>query len=88
MNTMTKADLIRQIADQTRLTQKEVGKVLDELGATLSSAAEGGVTVNAGFGRFVPKARAARTGRNPQTGEPVAIAAKTTVSFRQAKPKS
>ena len=84
-STLSKSDLIKQIAETTGLRQSDVTVVLDEFGAIVRGAVDVGTTVKAGFGRFVPGTRAARTGRNPRTGEPVEIAAKTTVSFKLAK---
>ena len=87
-STLTKADLIRQIADQTGRHQNVVGSVLQALGDAIVDHTAVGVTVITPFGRFVPKARAARTGRNPRTGEALQIAASATVSFKMAKAKS
>jgi DNA-binding protein HU-beta len=86
MKVLTKADVIRQIADDTGLTQAQAEKGLDALGRIIRDAVDSGThTVATGFGRFVPGLRAARTGRNPATGAPIAIPAKQTVSFRPGK---
>lgn len=83
--TMTKTDLIRSIASETGLPQTAVGNVIDRLGAAIGNATAEGTTVTTGWGRFVPRHRPARKGRNPRTGEEIAIAARTTVAFRVSK---
>ncbi len=85
---LAKSELIRAIAAEIGLPQKQVGEVIDRLGAAIGSATAEGTTVTTGWGRFVPRHRPARLGRNPRTGEEIAIAAKTTVSFRVSKRSS
>lgn len=83
--TLTKTDLIRSIAAETGLPQIAVGAVIESLGAAIGGATSEGKTVTTGWGRFVPRHRPARMGRNPRTGEEIAIAARTTVAFRVSK---
>lgn len=85
---ISKADVLARIADATGLTKVKTAEVLDALAEIIETAAKDGQTVITPLGRFVPKTRAARIGRNPRTGESIEIAAKTTVSFKPAKPKS
>ena len=79
---LAKSELIRAIAAEIGLPQKQVGEVIDRLGAAIGSATAEGTTVTTGWGRFVPRHRPARLGRNPRTGE------ETTVSFRVSKRSS
>ena len=63
---------------------------MDNLMARVAAAitdtlARGESVAIAGFGTFTPRARAARQGRNPQTGEPIAIAASTVPTFKAGK---
>lgn len=74
---MNKTDLINNIADQSNLSKQKAGQVLDALLQTITTelAAKRSVTLM-GFGTFAIKERPARTGRNPSTGLPLAIASK------------
>ena len=82
---MTKKDIaqvVAQRADVSAATAEEVlGAALDVIGEQL---AKGEDVRLAGFGTFEPRERAARTGRNPQTGAELAIAASTSVGFKAA----
>lgn len=83
---MNKAQLIEHIAEQAQLTRQEAGRALDALlNAVTTTLARGGDVTLVGFGSFVVEERAARTGRNPKTGEPVAIAAAKIAKFRPGK---
>lgn len=84
---MTKSQLINHLAQATGLTKQQVSSVLDELAKTAYQEArskEKGFTLP-GFGKLVLVNRAARTGRNPATGETIQIPAKKVVKFRIAK---
>jgi len=83
---MTKSQLVAEIADAVQVTKKEVAGFLDAL-ATIAykEAKKKGVFVLPGFGKLVKAQRKARMGRNPATGEPIKIKAKTVVKFRVAK---
>ena len=83
---MNKADLVSHVAAETSVTrttaERMVGAVVTAIGDAL---ARGEPVAIAGFGKFATRSRAARRGRNPQTGEPVAIAASRAPSFKAAK---
>lgn len=83
---MNKSDLIANIAMDANLTKSQATAALqaveDAIGAAL---AEGGSVSWIGFGTFSVKQRAARTGRNPKTGEELQIAAAKVPSFKAGK---
>ena len=82
----TKKELIDSIADRTALKKLGAELVLNATLAEIERALLAGQPVTLhGFGTFELKKRDARTGRNPRTGEPVEIAASTTVAFKPAK---
>lgn len=81
---MTKAQVISTLAERTSLTKPDVTKVIEELSKLAYEEAANGFTIP-GLGKLVLKARQARTGRNPATGETIQIPAKTVVKFRIAK---
>ena len=84
-----KADLIKSIAAKLGFAQKNVTEMLDELTAQITARAAEGETVNiAGFGRFEERVRAARTGRNPHTGETIQIPESRTINFRPSKSRA
>ena len=83
---MNKTELIDSIADKTDQAKADVAKVLDALLETIEATVAGGDKVQlVGFGTFEPQHRAARTGRNPQTGEPLEIAEATLPKFTPGK---
>ena len=83
---MNRTELIDQIANQTDLTKKQVESVLNAFTSTvLETLKEGGKVQLMGFGTFEVRQRASRMGRNPSTGEPAEIAAKTVPAFRPSK---
>lgn len=83
---MNKAELIDVLADQTDLSKSKVGEVLDVLLETIKKSVTKGDAVQLiGFGSFSSGKRAARTGRNPKTGEAIKIAAAKTVKFTAGK---
>ena len=82
----TKKELIYSIAERTGVKKSGVELVLNATLAEIERALLAGQPVTLhGFGTFELKKREARTGRNPRTGEPVEIAASTTVAFKPAK---
>jgi DNA-binding protein HU-beta len=84
--TMTKTQLVRQLAEKLELTNKQSAAFLDLLADTaIKETKKSGVFVIPGLGRLVKAERKARMGRNPQTGEQIKIKAKTVVKFRVAK---
>ncbi len=80
---MTKTELVDFIAEKADLTKADAGRALDAMveGITKGLKETGKVTL-VGFGTFTAKRREARTGRNPQTGEAVEIAARTVPGFK------
>ncbi len=80
---MNKAQLIDAIASKTSMTKADSGKALGALTDSLTSALKKGERISfPGFGTFSVVQRKARTGRNPRTGETIAIKAKTVVKFK------
>ena len=83
---MNKAELVNAMATDTGLTKKDVESVLNSFVNVVSNelSNKGKVQV-VEFGTFETRERAARTGRNPQTGEDIKIAAATTPVFKAGK---
>ena len=80
---MNKAQLIDSMAEKAGLTKADSKKALDALIGVTTDALKGGDKVALiGFGSFSVTERSARTGRNPQTGKEIAIAAKKVVKFK------
>ncbi|HDQ88822.1 MAG TPA: HU family DNA-binding protein [candidate division WWE3 bacterium] len=83
---MTKTDLIDAVADMAGLTKVDAKKAVDAVADVVSSALSKGEKVTwTGFGTFEVRSRAARMGRNPQTGAPMRIPATKTPAFRSGK---
>ena len=83
---MTKADIVDTLANEHELSKRQAGEILDLILDEVTAALKAGDKVQLiPFGSFVVRERKARTGRNPQTGEPIQIKAKTVVKFRVAK---
>ncbi|MEY2697802.1 MAG: DNA-binding protein HU-beta [Pseudomonadota bacterium] len=83
---MNKAELIEAIADAADLTKADAGRALDGMVNAITDALKKGDTVSlVGFGSFLVKERAARQGRNPQTGKTITIAAAKIPSFKAGK---
>jgi DNA-binding protein HU-beta len=83
---MTKSQVVAHLAETAGIQKKAAGIVLEEI-ANLATreCKKGGQFVIPGLGKAVKANRKARMGRNPQTGEPIQIPAKTVVKFRLAK---
>ena len=80
---MNKAQLIDAIASDANLTKADAKRALDAFVDTTTAALKKGDRVAlVGFGSFAVSKRNARTGRNPQTGKPITIAAKKVVKFK------
>ncbi len=80
---MNKAQLIDAIASEAILTKADAKRALDAFVNTTTGALKKGDRVAlVGFGSFSVSKRNARTGRNPQTGKPITIAAKKVVKFK------
>ena len=86
MAKMTKSAIMDALAQETGLSKKDVGAVVEAM-ATLAykEVKKNGEFVVVGLGKLVKVHRKAREGRNPATGETIKIAAKTVVKFRVAK---
>jgi DNA-binding protein HU-beta len=83
---MNKSELIDVIAQQAQLTKADSARALDGLLNTIQTTLKAGDSVTlAGFGSFEVKARAERTGRNPQNGTPITIAAANIPGFKPGK---
>ena len=83
---MNKEELVKEVAKKSKLSQKAVA---DVLAATLETVektvAKGKKVTLVGFGTFESRKRAARNGRNPQTGKEISIPAKTVPVFSAGK---
>ncbi|WP_144499363.1 HU family DNA-binding protein [Bacillus sp. FDAARGOS_235] len=83
---MNKTELIKVVADKAELTQKDaataIQAVLDAITNTLADEEKVQIL---GFGTFEVRERSARTGRNPQTGEEIQIAASKAPAFKAGK---
>lgn len=83
---MNKGELIDAIASKTQTSKKEADAVLTATIDTIMEAVANGEKVTlVGFGTFEPRARAARDGRNPQTGKAIKIPATTVPAFSAGK---
>jgi DNA-binding protein HU-beta len=83
---VNKTELIDAIAASADLPKAAAGRALDAMVDAITAALQkNDQVVLVGFGSFVVKERAARTGRNPQTGNPIEIAAAKIPSFRPGK---
>ena len=83
---MNKEELVQEVAKKANVTQKEAAEVITAWIDTIQkTVAKGKKVTLVGFGTFEPRKRAARTGRNPQTGAVLKIAAKTVPAFSAGK---
>lgn len=83
---MNKEELIQEVAKKAEVSQKLTDEILSSLIETITKAVSKGNKVTlVGFGTFEPRKRAARVGRNPQTGKELKIAAKTIPAFSAGK---
>ena len=83
---MNKTDLVNVVADATELTKKDVDAVVSATFKAISDALKAGDKVQLiGFGTFEVKTVAAREGRNPQTGETIAIPESKKPAFSASK---
>lgn len=83
---MNKAELIASVAEKSELTKKDAEKAVSAVLATIEEALANGDKVQlVGFGTFEIRERAARKGRNPQTGEEINIAAARVPVFKAGK---
>ena len=83
---MKKSELVELIATKAGITKADATRALDAFKEVVTESLSNGVKVPvSGFGTFATSERAAREGRNPQTGATVQIAARTAVTFKPAK---
>ncbi len=83
---MNKSELIAEIASRANLSKADAGRALESAIGAVQDALKRSETVSiVGFGNFSVKHRAERSGRNPQTGESIRIAASSTPSFKAGK---
>ncbi len=83
---MNKSELIEAIAASADIPKAAAGRALDAMVDNVTGALQkGDQVVLVGFGTFAVKERAARTGRNPQTGAEIQIAAAKVPSFKAGK---
>lgn len=83
---MTKAELVKKIADSEKLTVAVSGRIVDLIRDTIiGEVAKGGEIALPGLGKFSAVKRAAREGRNPQTGKAIKIPAKKAPKFTAGK---
>ncbi|MBH1565862.1 HU family DNA-binding protein [Stenotrophomonas maltophilia] len=83
---MNKTELIDAVAEAADLTKAESSRAVDAVVAAITKALKDGDAVTlVGFGTFQVRDRAARTGRNPKTGDTIKIAASKNPSFKAGK---
>ena len=83
---MTKPELLNQIAEKASLSKKDAAAAVTSLIATITETLQAGEKIAIpSLGTFEVRERAARTGKNPRTGEAVEIAAKKIPAFKPAK---
>ena len=83
---MNKSELIDAIASEADISKASAGRALDSMLGSITGALSNGDSVSlVGFGTFSVKQRAARTGRNPQTGAAIQIKAATVPGFKAGK---
>jgi Bacterial nucleoid DNA-binding protein len=83
---VNKSELIDAVAESADLPKAAAARAIEALVDTITNSLKAGDSVTlVGFGTFTAKARPARTGRNPQTGETINIAASTVPVFKAGK---
>ncbi|WP_019122462.1 HU family DNA-binding protein [Brevibacillus massiliensis] len=83
---MNKTELITKVAETTELTKKDATKAVEAVLDAIAEALKAGDKVQLiGFGNFEVRERAARKGRNPQTGEEIEIASSKIPAFKPGK---
>ena len=81
-----KAELVDRVAKKTQLTKKDVSATVEALFETIQEALKAGEKVQViGFGTFEVRERAARKGRNPQTGKEIKIKSSKVPAFKAGK---
>lgn len=83
---MNKTELITKVAEEAAISKKDATSAVEAVLSSISEALQGGDKVQlVGFGTFEVRERAARKGRNPQTGEEIDIAASKVPAFKPGK---
>ena len=83
---MNKTELIDAVADEAEVSKAEAGRAVDAVISSITKALKKGDSVTlVGFGTFQVRKRAARTGRNPKTGETIKIKASKNPTFKAGK---
>ncbi|WP_047152631.1 HU family DNA-binding protein [Aneurinibacillus tyrosinisolvens] len=83
---MNKTELIAKVSETAELTKKDATKAVDAVFDAIAEALKEGDKVQLiGFGNFEVRERAARKGRNPQTGQEIEIAASKVPAFKPGK---
>ncbi len=83
---MNKAELVAQLSEDAGITKTQANDVLNSFTTTVTKTLKKGDKVTlVGFGTFSVSKRAARTGRNPQTGAAIKIKAKKVAKFKAGK---
>lgn len=83
---MNKTDLVNAVSEQTQLSKKDATKAVDAVFEAIADTLKEGDKVQLiGFGNFEVRERAARKGRNPQTGQEIEIAASKVPAFKPGK---
>jgi DNA-binding protein HU-beta len=83
---MNKSEFVGAIADAAELSKADAARALDAAIETIKKALKKGESVSlVGFGTFVVRKRAARSGRNPRTGQTIKIDASKNPSFKAGK---
>ncbi len=83
---MNKTELISSVAEKAEMTKKDAEKAVNAVLASIEEAmAQGDKVQLVGFGTFEVRSRAARIGRNPQTGKEIQIAATKVPAFKPGK---
>ena len=83
---MNKTELIDAVAEASDLSKADAGRAVDAVVDTITDALKDGDSVTlVGFGTFLVRPRAARTGRNPQTGATIEIKAANAPAFKAGK---
>jgi len=83
---MNKEELVKEISKKAKVSQKQASEIISLTLETIEKTVSKGKKVTlVGFGTFESRKRAARTGRNPQTGKEIKIPAKTVPAFSAGK---
>lgn len=83
---MNKADFVAAVADAAEVTKTDAERAIDAVFKVVKNALKAGDSVSlVGFGTFTVRTRAARTGRNPRTGDEINIKASNVPAFKAGK---